>query len=70
MDPMAEDQTEVATPADPRRAVVFIVTLVLIAAATTIFLTQWIPLWVTLPASLAVAMMATRLDARVRAGKD
>lgn len=66
MDPMTEDHSPAQATPDPRRAVVFIVCLVLVAAAGTVFLTQWVPLWVTLPASLLVAMLATRLDARRR----
>ena len=73
MDPMTEDMTASHAPPDPRRAVVFIVCLVLVAAGVTVFLSQWVPLWLTLPASVLVAMAVTRLDASRRqrnSGKD
>lgn len=73
MDPMTEDMTAPHAAPDPRRAVVFIVCLVLVAAALTVFLTQWVPLWLTLPASVLVAMAAARMDASRRqrkSGKD
>lgn len=66
MDPMTEDQGPALPPADPRRAVVFIVALVVVAAGVTIFLSPWIPLWLTLPLSLVAAMAAARLDGRRR----
>jgi len=66
MDPMTEDQTETVAAPDPRRAVVFLVVFAIAAAGLTIFLARWVPLWVTLPASLVLAMIATRADARRR----
>ena len=66
MDPMTEEPTVSGSDVDPRRAVIFVVAFVVAAAGLTVFLAQWIPLWITLPASLGLAMVASRTDARLR----
>ena len=66
MDPMTEEPAISGRDVDPRRAVIFVLAFVIAAAGLTVFLAQWIPFWITVPASLILAMVATRTDTRWR----